>query len=190
MKEVAIGNAYGLMTDGIQDFIKKQSLEEQIRKVLRDFRVLLVEECFHSFKMTNNTHDIAGFHNVIAEKIGVIKYNDPDISSNPYSPKCTDWKKNLDKRYFGVHYTRDRIVEHIIEQINEKKIGYQKIVKFMEENCPSNMEKMKFLQLAIDIDNGKIKKGYICWMLEKLDVFMSKSLDKNPIQKCWEDIRA
>jgi len=112
MKEVAIGNAYGLMTDNLQDFIKKQSLEEQIKKVLRDFRVLLIEECFHSFKLTNNTHSIAGFHNVIAEKVGVTPYNDPDISRPEYmrSSICTDWQKNLDKRYFGVHYTRDRIV--------------------------------------------------------------------------------
>eukprot|EP01084_Bolivina_argentea_P079212 143719_1 len=81
MKEVAIGNAYGLMTDKLDDFVKQQSLKQQINKVLRDYRVLLVEKLFHSFGMTNNTHYIAGFHNVLAKKIGVTPYNDPNIST-------------------------------------------------------------------------------------------------------------
>ena len=62
----------------------------------------------------------------------------------------------------------------------------------MQKNCPKSMDKMDFLQLAIDIDTGKISKDYICWMLEKLDIFifMGKSMVNNPIQKCWEEIRA
>lgn len=189
MKEVAIGNAYSLMTDRMEDFVQSQSLEEQIKKVLRSLRVLLVEELFKAFGMYNNTHYIAGFHNMLAKEIGVIPYNDVHIST-PVSTKCNDWQKNLDKRYFGVYYTKEKIINHILEQITEKKISYQKVVQFFQDYCPKNMDKMEFLQSAIDIDTGKINAKYLCWILEKLNVFSIKDSDWKPIEKCWEDIRA
>eukprot|EP00484_Ammonia_sp_Unknown_P017037 CAMPEP_0197023474 /NCGR_PEP_ID=MMETSP1384-20130603/4156_1 /TAXON_ID=29189 /ORGANISM="Ammonia sp." /LENGTH=683 /DNA_ID=CAMNT_0042451687 /DNA_START=1 /DNA_END=2052 /DNA_ORIENTATION=+ len=185
MKEVAIGNAYGLLTDKLDDYVQQQSLAEQMRKVLRDYRVLLVEKLFHSFEMMNNTHYIAGFHNQLAKAIGVTPYNDPNICT-PTSSKCPNWKKGLDQRYFATLYTRENIIEHVLEQINEKKISYQKIVQFLQDHCPKDCNKMGFLQLAIDIDTGLIHKQFICWILEKLNVFMMKPAKWKPIEKCWD----
>ena len=113
-------------TDKLDDFVKKQSLESQISKVLKDYRVLLVEELYHLFKMTNNTHHIAGFHNYLAKDIGVTPYNDVYITT-PYSSKCQNWEKWLSERYFTNHYTKIKIIKHIIDQVNETKIGYQKV---------------------------------------------------------------
>ena len=108
-------------------------------------------------------------------------------NETPYSNKCQNWKKGLDKRYFANHYTKERIIKHIVEQINETKIGYQKIVQFMQDNCPKDCNKMGFLQLAIDIDTGKINEEFICWMLEKMNIFKMKPDDWEPIKKCWDD---
>ena len=138
MKEVAINNAYGMMTNNLKAFIESQSLQQQILKVLQDYRVLLVEKLFHSFGFYNNTHYIAGFHNQFAKNIGVREYNDPNISYPSKSGK--DWKKGLDQRYFATLYTLENILKCVMQQIEEKKIGYQKIVKFIEQNCPSYME--------------------------------------------------
>eukprot|EP00484_Ammonia_sp_Unknown_P027785 CAMPEP_0197042908 /NCGR_PEP_ID=MMETSP1384-20130603/19218_1 /TAXON_ID=29189 /ORGANISM="Ammonia sp." /LENGTH=326 /DNA_ID=CAMNT_0042474105 /DNA_START=72 /DNA_END=1052 /DNA_ORIENTATION=+ len=188
MKEVAIGNAYGLMTDKMDSILKQQSLEQQVAKALRDYRVLLVEKLFHSFAMMNNTHYIAGFHNKLANSIGVEPYNDINICT-PTSSKCSNWQQNLDKRYFATLYNKENIIAYITEQINEKKISYQKIVQFLQDNCPKGVNKTEFLQLAIDIDSGKIHQQFICWMLEKLNVFMMKPDEWKPIEKCWDDIK-
>ena len=187
MKEVAIGNAYGLMTDKLSHFVESQSLKQQIYKVLRDYRILLVETLFHRFGMENNTHYIAGFHNELADKIGVEKYNDPDIC-RPYSSKCKNWKKGLDKRYFKTCYNQKAIINHVLNQIYEKKIGYQRVVQFFQDNCPKDVDRMKFLTKAIDIDTGKINQEYICWLLEKMNVFKLKSNDWKPIETCWDEI--
>ena len=71
----------------------------------------------------------------------------------------------------------------------KKKIGYQKVVQFMQDNCPKDCDKMGFLQLAIDIDTGKINEEYICWLLEKLKVFKIKGKNWKPIEKCWEEMK-
>jgi len=184
MKETAISDAYGIMTNKLDHIIKAQTLQQQISKILRDFRVLLVEELFHRFKFTNNTHYIAGFHNKIAKKIGVIPYNDPDICY----PNGKNWEKGLDQRFFATLYTKDRILQYIVKQINERKIGYQKIVKYFEDHCPENIKSNDFLQKAIDIDTGKIKENYLCWLLLKMDIFLVKTEFWKPIEKCWDDI--
>eukprot|EP01084_Bolivina_argentea_P131905 232764_1 len=186
MKEVAIANAYGLMTDKLTDFIHSQTIQQQIIKVLRDLRILLVEKLYHYFKMENNTHYIAGFHNVLAKHIGVNTYNDPDIWT-PSSQYCKDWKKGLKERYFKLFYNKNTIIDHIQMQINEQKIKYQRVVSFFQDNCPKDKNSMEFLQQAIDIDTGKINKEYICWLLEKLNILMKKTNNWKPIQKCWDD---
>eukprot|EP01084_Bolivina_argentea_P252955 424777_1 len=175
MKEVGINSGYGMMTNNLNTYIKSQTLENQILKCLRDLRVLLVEELFHTFKFYNNTHIIAGFHNHIAKQIGIKEYIDPNIS--PPNNGNNNWKHNLDKRFFKTMYTKQNIVKHIIKEINEKRIGFQKIVKYFEDNIPDNIDckdKMEFLQLAIDIDTGKINEKYLCWLLVKMDIFMIK----------------
>jgi len=188
MKEVAIGNAYGMMTDKLDEFVQQQSLHQQVYKVLRDFRVLLVEELYHSgFGFTNNTHYIAGFHNALAEHIGIARYND-EHEWQPSSKRCTNWRRNLDQRYFGTKYTKKRIVFHILEQIKQQKISYQKIVQLMQDRCPPKIEPMEFLQLAIDIDSGAIRTEYICWMLKELNVFAMKPKNWQPIKKSWDKI--
>ena len=57
--KVAINNGYGMMTNNLNDYIKSQSLQQQILKCLHDYRVLLVEKVHHAFQFSNNVHYIA-----------------------------------------------------------------------------------------------------------------------------------
>ena len=59
LKEVAINNAYGMMTNNLEQYIKSQSLQQQILRALYTLRVLLVEKLHHAFKFSNNVHYIA-----------------------------------------------------------------------------------------------------------------------------------
>eukprot|EP01083_Nonionella_stella_P021482 59546_1 len=188
MKETAISDAYGIMTNKLDCIILSQTLEQQIAKTLRDHRILLVEQLFHSFGFLNNTHYIAGFHNTIAKQIGVIPYNDPNIQQPP--AKDINWEKGLKQRFFKTLYTKEMILQHLVKQINEQTIGYQKIVKYFEDNCPKSIETNRFLQKAIDIDTGKIKENYLCWLLHKMEIFMIKTAFWTDIRKCWDDIQS
>ena len=129
-----------------------------------------------------------GFHNELAKKIGVREYNDHQYLNTfmNTSDKYPKWKENLDKRYFKNLYTIDNILKCVMREIEEKKIGYQKIVKFFEENCPENVEKMDFLQKVINIDDGKIDEKYMYWLLAKLEIFLVKGDEWKEIETCWE----
>merc|ERR1712228_1134539 len=70
LKEVAINNAYGMMTNNLNQYIKSQSLQQQILRVLYTLRCLLVEKLHHAFKFSNNVHYIASFHDTLAKEIG------------------------------------------------------------------------------------------------------------------------
>ena len=119
MKEVAIGNAYGLMTGlhvhlfnciciCIHFCMMFMYIYIQINWMIlcrhnhwksryESFERLsgIIGGRMLSFiKMTNNTHHIAGFHNYLAKDIGVVPYNDPYITT-PYSSICNNWKKGL-----------------------------------------------------------------------------------------------
>eukprot|EP00483_Globobulimina_turgida_P003311 UN03316 len=84
-------------------------------------------------------------------------------------------------------YTKENILQCIITQIDEKKIGYQKVVKFFQDNCPRHMRKNKFLEMVIDIDTGKINENYLCWLLHKLDIFIIKDDEWKEIETCWDE---
>eukprot|EP01084_Bolivina_argentea_P010777 20080_1 len=84
-------------------------------------------------------------------------------------------------------YTKENILKWIITQINEKKIGYQKVVRYLENNCPKDIEKNKFLTMVIDIDSGEINEKCLCWLLGKLNVFIVKGDEWKDIEKCWDD---
>jgi len=188
LKEVAINNGYGMMTNNLSKYIKSQSLQQQILKVLYHERVLLVERIHHAFKFSNNVHYIASFHNELAKKIGVKEYNDHQYvgTFTNKSSKYPNWTKNLDQRYFKKLYTTQNIKNCVLKQIEEKKIAYQKIVKFFEENCPENMKKNDFLAKVINIDNGKIDEKWLYWLLAKLEIFLVKNDEWKDIEKCWE----
>eukprot|EP00488_Nonionellina_sp_1-RS-2012_P001592 TRINITY_DN2589_c0_g1_i1.p1 TRINITY_DN2589_c0_g1~~TRINITY_DN2589_c0_g1_i1.p1 ORF type:complete len:189 (+),score=92.62 TRINITY_DN2589_c0_g1_i1:59-568(+) len=167
---------------------KLQTLSQQLLKELRNYRHILVERLHLIFKFNTNQHTVNGFYNIIADSVGLTKYIDPNIST-PYGANGDIYKKNLDKRFFGTLYTKESIIKRMFTLIEEKKIGYQKIVQFFIDNKPGNVVKTVFLQQAIDIDNGKINEDYICWMLKKLKVFMIKPEDWKPIDKCWDDVK-
>eukprot|EP00484_Ammonia_sp_Unknown_P022544 CAMPEP_0197046204 /NCGR_PEP_ID=MMETSP1384-20130603/21940_1 /TAXON_ID=29189 /ORGANISM="Ammonia sp." /LENGTH=404 /DNA_ID=CAMNT_0042477949 /DNA_START=55 /DNA_END=1269 /DNA_ORIENTATION=- len=185
MKEVAIAQAYGMMTNNLREYIESQSLQQQVLRVLRDYRVLLSEQLFHRFKFCNNTHYIAGWNNTIAAQIGVPVITDPNICY-PSSTAYPNWKTNLDKMFLKTMYTTENILKHIAMQIDEKKIGYQKIVSFLEQHCPKHVEKSRFLHAVIDIDTGAVSEEYMFWLLHKLDIFVLKDEQWKEIEKCWE----
>merc|ERR1712228_99305 len=188
LKEVAINNAYGMMTNNLDKYTKSQSLQQQILRVLATKRRLLVEKLHHAFKFSDNVHYIASFHDELADKLGLKKFNDWQYKNtfNNTSNKYVNWKKGLDQMFFKCLYTNEVIVECILKQIDEKKIGYQKIVAFFEEHCPEGMKKNEFLQVVIDIDSGMIDEKWMYWMLEKLEIFLIKTEEWKEIEKCWD----
>jgi len=188
MKDVAINNAYGMMTESLTDIIKLQTLEQQILNELRNYRHILVEKLHLQFKFGTNQHTVNGFYNVMAPLVGLVKYIDNHLGT-PGGVNRNIYKRNVDKRFFATLYNKENIIKRVYTLIEEKKIGYQKIVDFFQEHCPENMDKMDFLQQAINIDDGKINEDYLCWLLAKLNIFGKKAKDWKDIVKCWDDIK-
>merc|ERR1712083_932915 len=113
--------------------------------------------------------------------VGVVKYVDNHLGKPRW--RGGDFRKGLDKRFFKTLYNKENIIKRIYLLIEEKKIGYQKIVKGLEDNCPKDMDKMEFLQKAIDIDTGKINEDYLCWLMSKLGIFGKKAEGWKEIEK-------
>ena len=132
--------------------------------------------------------NFAGFHDELAEKVGLKPYNDWQYKNTfkNTSSAYANWTKGLDQRFFKCLYTKENIVGCILKQIDEKKIGYQKIVTAFEEHCPEKMKKNKFLEVVIDIDTGKIDEEWMYWLLEKLEILLIKTEDWKDIEQCWD----
>jgi len=188
MKEDAICNVYGMMTNNLSKYTESQTLQQQILRVLRTERKLLVERLHHAFKFCNNTHYIADFHNGLAKDLGLRVYNDHEHANTCKNRSSTykNWENGLVARFNKRLYTMENIMACVLKQIDNKKISYQKIVAFFEENCPAQIEKNKFLEMVIDIDTGKIDERYMHWMLMKMNVLKVKTEEWKEIEVSWE----
>jgi len=119
-KEVAIQAAFAIMTNGMQDLVKKQGVEMTIYRLLRDYRYILVEHLYKTFNAANNIHSIATVSNALSDKIGIDQITDPNLSEWNLP---TDWKSVVDKKYFEEFYTVPKIAEYVATMIKEKKIA-------------------------------------------------------------------
>eukprot|EP00483_Globobulimina_turgida_P007484 UN07498 len=126
MKDIAINNAYGMMTESLMDIIKLQSLENILLRELRNYRHILVEKLHLQFKFHTNQHTVNGFYNEMAPFLGLIKYIDNHLGS-PGGRNAKHYKKNLDKRFFATLYNKENIIKRIYLLINEKKLVIKRL---------------------------------------------------------------
>merc|ERR1711971_229032 len=71
--------------------------------------------------------------------LGLRMYNDHEHANTCKNRSSTykNWENGLVARFNKRLYTMENIMACVLKQIDNKKISYQKIVAFFEENCPS-----------------------------------------------------
>jgi len=169
MKEVGIQSAYSAMTNQTAAMFQSQTFEDRISQLLLEFREMMIEELYHTFGATNNTHSITLMRNNLAPFIGVEKIHDTQ-AGNWGLPN--GWENGLRDKYFNNHYTVEAITRWILLSMNEepRKIGYEAITNYLDKYKPID-DTYLFYTDVYDMESGQIKPRYVKWILTNLGIF-------------------
>jgi hypothetical protein len=171
MKTVAVDTAYALLTNTAAAAFASTTLEQQVMRLLRDLRELLVEENFLKAGGTKNTHPLIKYRNCVALGVGVERIVDPANSGSTWGlPPGMD--ADVEVAAFFETYDARRVVEWVGRAVNEqpRRVKYQSLVDWLLGACPEAVDRMAFMGAAFDESTGYVKDAFVGWMLQRLGV--------------------
>ena len=186
MKTVAVDTAYALLTNTAAAAFASVTLEQQVMRLLRDLRELLVEENFLKAGGTTNTHPLIKYRNCVALGVGVERIVDPANSGSTWGlPPGMD--AGVEVAAFFETYDARRVVEWVGRAVNEqpRRVKYQSLVDWLLGACPEAVDRMAFMEAAFDEGNGYVKEAFVGWMLQRLGVLAAvPALDMEGYSGC------